>query len=108
MNFKTRIGHAAAMTAASAAPSLAQSFTADGTTVDPGLLETVGAVGIGLIGVSALFGLVMLGTGALRIYNARAERRAAPPTARIKYSEGIWRILVGAGLIINGVLAVSV
>lgn len=50
-------------------------------------------------GTAAVFGLMLLSVGAYRIYSARQERRAVPPTNFIKYSEGVWRIAVGLGLI---------
>lgn len=50
-------------------------------------------------GTAALMGIAMLAIGAVRISNARAERRAASPTNHIRYSEGVWRIVVGLGCI---------
>lgn len=55
--------------------------------------------------VFAFMGLVMAGIGTRRIVAARSERRDQSSPRHYKYSEGIWRIVVGAGLIVIPVYA---
>jgi cytochrome c biogenesis protein CcdA len=55
--------------------------------------------------VSAFIGLVMTGVGVARIAAARSERRKQSPTLHYRYFEGVWRILVGLGLILVPVCA---
>jgi hypothetical protein len=52
--------------------------------------------------VSAFIGLVMTGVGVARIAAARSEQS---PTLHYRYFEGVWRILVGLGLILVPVCA---
>lgn len=55
--------------------------------------------------VFAFMGLVMAGIGARRILAARSERRNQTSSQHYKYSEGIWRVIVGTGLIVIPVYA---
>lgn len=69
--------------------------------------ETIGTAATYMMCVFAIFGLIMIGIGCVRILDARRERRETPPTRHIKFSEGIWRIGVGAGLILNAGFALT-
>lgn len=57
------------------------------------------------IWVFAFMGLMIAGIGVARILSARSERRKEPPTQHYRYFEGVWRILVGLGLIVIPVCA---
>ena len=55
--------------------------------------------------VCAFLGLVLLGVGVARIAAARSERRKQPPTRHYRYSEGIWRVVVGLGLVVIPIIS---
>jgi hypothetical protein len=69
------------------------------------LAEKLVAAGNYALWVFAFMGLVIMGLGISRIAKARSERMKQPPTRHYRYSEGIWRTLVGLGLIVVPVLA---
>lgn len=71
-----------------------------------GLLQQVGSVGKVVTAGAVVAGLVMMITGLIKLKQA-AETQGQ----QVKYSEGLWRCVVGAGLIaipaLNGVLGTT-
>ncbi len=71
-----------------------------------GLIQQVGTVGKVVTAGAVVAGLVMLITGLIKLKQA-AETQGQ----QVKYSEGLWRCVIGAGLIavpaLNGVLGTT-
>lgn len=88
-----------AILAASTAQALAAVDEAEQTTLNSIAKQLIVAGNVALW-VFAFMGLVMAGIGTRRIVAARSERRKQPSTRHYKYSEGIWRVVVGTGLIV--------
>ncbi|TLX15835.1 hypothetical protein [Rhizobium sp. MHM7A] len=69
-----------------------------------GLITQLGSVGKVVLAGGAIAGIVLMITGLIKLKQA-AETQGQ----QVKYSEGLWRCVVGAGLIaipaLNGVLA---
>jgi hypothetical protein len=100
-DFKYEI--AAAIAVGAMVPSTAH---ADGTlgSISTGLLSQLGEVGKVVLAGGAVAGIVLMITGLIKLKQA-AETQGQ----QVKYSEGLWRCVVGAGLIaipaLNGVIA---
>lgn len=94
---------AAAIATGAMAPAAAH---ADGTvgSIATGLLSQLGEVGKVVLAGGAVAGIVLMITGLIKLKQA-AETQGQ----QVKYSEGLWRCVVGAGLIaipaLNGVIA---
>ncbi|NTF16879.1 hypothetical protein G6L37_00370 [Agrobacterium rubi] len=73
--------------------------------IQSGIPAAIASLTLVLLCLSGIMGLIVIGTGMVRLYDARVERRATPPSKRIKYSEGIWRLLLGSGMVITAVAA---
>lgn len=84
---------AAAATVAIIAPGTANAQATVGDTA-ANLRDQVGNVGQLAVAGSFLVGLVMLATGLVRL-KAAADTQGN----QVKYGEGLWRIVVGAGLV---------
>jgi hypothetical protein len=100
--FKTFL--AAAILAASSAQAFALSDEAGHADLNA-LAEKLVVAGNYALWAFAFMGLVIMGLGVSRIAKARSERRKQPTTLQYRYSEGIWRTLVGLGLIVVPVFA---
>jgi hypothetical protein len=72
-----------------------------------GLIGQLGSVGKVVLAGGAIAGIVLMITGLIKLKQA-AETQGQ----QVKYSEGLWRCVVGAGLIaipaLNGVLAQTI
>lgn len=97
---------AASIAAGAMVPATAH---ADGTvgSIATGLLSQLGEVGKVVLAGGAVAGIVLMITGLIKLKQA-AETQGQ----QVKYSEGLWRCVVGAGLIaipaLNGVLAQTI
>lgn len=62
-------------------------------TISDRVLNMMGSVGKLIVAGSFVGGIVLLGTGLMKL------KAAAENQGQAKYSEGVWRVVVGAGLI---------
>nr|WP_250807117.1 hypothetical protein [Neorhizobium tomejilense] len=84
----------AAVTVASMAASPAHAITPDVGDVADNLLGQLGSIGKLMVAGSMVGGIVMLGSGLMKLKQA-----ADTQGNQVKYSEGLWRVGVGAGLV---------
>jgi len=83
---------AAATIALTAEPAKAQSSGGTVGTIAESLITQFGNLGKVIVAGSFVGGLVMFGTGLMKL-------KAASENPQTKYSEGLWRVVVGAGLV---------
>jgi hypothetical protein len=104
-DFKYQI--AAAMAVGAMAPATAHADGGTVGTIADGLITQLSSVGKVVLAGGAIAGIVLMITGLIKLKQA-AETQGQ----QVKYSEGLWRCVVGAGLIaipaLNGVLAQTV
>ncbi|TLX15836.1 hypothetical protein [Rhizobium sp. MHM7A] len=104
-DFKYQI--AAAIAVGAMAPATAHADGGTVGTIADGLITQLSSVGKVVLAGGAIAGIVLMITGLIKLKQA-AETQGQ----QVKYSEGLWRCVVGAGLIaipaLNGVLAQTV
>jgi hypothetical protein len=97
---------AAAVAAGAMVPATANAAGDTVGTVAQGLIEQVGNVGKVVTAGGVVAGIVLMITGLIKLKQA-AETQGQ----QVKYSEGLWRCVVGAGLIaipaLNGMLGAT-
>lgn len=95
---------AAAIAVGAMAPATAHAEGSNIGGIADGLITQLGSVGKVVLAGGAIGGIVLMITGLIKLKQA-AETQGQ----QVKYSEGLWRCVVGAGLIaipaLNGVLA---
>jgi hypothetical protein len=105
-DFKYEIAAAIAIAAMAPATAHAEGGGNVGGIAD-GLITQLASVGKVVLAGGAIAGIVLMITGLIKLKQA-AETQGQ----QVKYSEGLWRCVVGAGLIaipaLNGVLAQTV